>query len=94
MTENENNIKIIETSGPKIDRAPEKKKSEDVYYIEKSISEIKKNETSRLNILNTEQKEKTFANAETQKNNNIGISSLFSMPSIFQFILPTSNIHD
>ena len=76
MTENENNIKIIETSGPKIDRAPEKKKSEDVYYIEKSISEIKKNETSRLNILNTEQKEKTFANAETQKNNNIELEDL------------------
>ena len=77
MTENGNNSKIIEISGPKIDKIPEKKKSEDIYYIEKSISEIKNNnETSDLNIVNTEKKEKAYIDAETQKNDNMELEDL------------------
>ena len=77
MTENQNgnHTKIIEVSGPNLNKEIEHKNLEDIEKndnLENQISEINNNnENTSLNIVNTEQKEKLYMDAETQKDNNI-----------------------
>ena len=78
MTENQNgnHTKIIEVSGPNSNKEIEHHKNlEDIVKndnLENQISEINNNnENTSLNIVNTEQKEKLYMDAEIQKDDNI-----------------------